>query len=53
MSIKGLTAQNTYQTINQATRSWEQGAELSDRIVSRHRSGEDYNKICCIESTVS
>ncbi len=42
--IKGLTSDNAYQSENQAMRSKEQPAELRDRIVSRHRSGEGYKK---------
>ncbi len=50
LSIKGLTADNAYRSVNQAMRSKELPAELRDRIVSRHRSGEGYTKkICCTE----
>ncbi len=45
LSIKGLTADNAYQSENQAMRSKEPPAELRDRIVSRHRSGEGYTKM--------
>ncbi len=44
LSIKGLTADNAYRSVNQAMRSKELPAELRDRIVSRHRSGEGYTK---------
>ncbi len=39
LSIKGLTADNAYQSENQAMRSKELPADLRDRILSRHRSG--------------
>ncbi len=42
LSIKGLTADNAYQSENHAMTSKELPAELRDRIVSRHRSGEGY-----------
>ncbi len=42
--IKGFTADNAYQSENQVMGSKEQPAELRDRIVSRHRSGEDSKK---------
>ncbi len=45
LSIKGLTADNAYQSENQAMRSKELPAELRDRIVSRHRSGGGYKTI--------
>ncbi len=38
--IKGFTADNACQSENQVMGSKEQPAELRDRIVSRHRSGE-------------
>ena len=41
----GLTADNAYQSTNQAMRSRELPAELRDRIVSRHRSRESYKII--------
>ncbi len=45
VSIKGLTADNnSYQSENQAMRSKERPAELRDRTVSRHRSGEGYEE---------
>ena len=37
-----IIADNAYQNKNQAMRSKELPAELRDRIVSRHRSGEGY-----------
>ncbi len=45
LSIIGLTADNAYQSENQAIRSKELPAELRDSIVSRHRSGEGYKNI--------
>ncbi len=44
VSIKGLTADYAYQSENQAMRSKERPAELRDRTVSRHRSGEGYEE---------
>jgi transposase len=44
LSIKGLRADNAYQSEKQTMRSKELPAELRDRIVSRHRSGEGYKK---------
>ncbi len=51
LSIKGLTADNAYQSENQAMRSKELPVELRDRIVSRHRSGEGYKK-CLVASII-
>jgi len=45
LSIKGLTAKIAYQSKNQAMRSKEQPAVVSDRIVLRHRSEDDYKNI--------
>ena len=41
--LYGLTADNAYQSKNPAMRSKELPAELRDRIVSRHRSGNMLN----------
>jgi hypothetical protein len=52
LSIKGLRADNAYQSEKQTMRSKELPAELRDRIVSRHRSGEGYKKkFCCTEGS--
>ncbi len=40
--IKGFTADNTYQSESQAMRSKALLAELRDKIILRHRSGEGY-----------
>ncbi len=42
LSIKGLIADNAYQSENQVMRSKDLSAELRAEIVSRHRSGEGY-----------
>ncbi len=48
--IKGLTAENAYQSKGQALGSKEQSVELRDRIASNHTSGEEFRKkICRIE----
>ncbi len=48
--IKGLTAENAYQSKGQALGSKEQSVELRDRIASNHASGEELRKkICRIE----
>ena len=49
--IWGLTADNAYRSKIQAVRSKELPAEIRDRIVSRHRSGESYKKWCYIEGS--
>lgn len=45
LSIEGLTADNAYCIRAKAMRSKELPAELRDRIIARHRSGEGYKKI--------
>ncbi len=48
--IKGLTAENAYQSKNQALRSNKLPVELRDRIASNHTSGVEFRKKwCCIE----
>ncbi len=42
--IKGLIADNAYQSKNQALRSKEQSVELRNRFVSSHTSGEEFRK---------
>ncbi len=42
--IKGLTADNAYQSKNQALRSKELPVELRNRFASSHRSEEEFRK---------
>ncbi len=50
--IKGLTADNAYQSKNQALRSKELSVELRNRIKSNHTSGEEFRKkFCFIEGS--
>ncbi len=50
--IKGLTADNAYQSKNQALRSKELPVELRNRFVSSHTSGEEFRKkFCFIEGS--
>lgn len=44
LSIGGLTADNVYQSKNQAMGLKELPAELGGKIMSRHRSGEGYQR---------
>ena len=45
LSIKGPTVDSACHSKNQAMRSKESSVDLLDRIVSRHRSGEGYQKM--------
>ena len=45
--IKGLTAENTYQSKNQALGSNEPPVELRNRFASSHTSGEEFRKAFC------
>ena len=51
LCIWGLTADNAYQSENQAMGSKELPVDLRDRIVSRHRFGEVYQKIILVEGS--
>ncbi len=42
--IKGLKAENAYQSKNQALRSKELPVELSNRTALNHTSGEEFRK---------
>ncbi len=42
--IKGLVADNIYQSKNQALRSKELPVELRNRFASSHTSGEEFRK---------
>lgn len=46
LSVLGLMANNAYQSKNQGSRSKALPAELRDKIVSRHRSGDSPKRIC-------
>ena len=46
LSIEGPTVDTACQSKNQAMRSKELSVELRDKIVSRHRSGYGYQKMC-------
>ena len=46
LSMYGPTVDSACQSKNQATRSKELSIERRDRIVSSHRSGEGYQKMC-------
>ncbi len=50
--IKGQSADNAYQSKNQALGSKEQSVELRNRFVSNHTSGEEFiKKFCFIEGS--
>ncbi len=50
--IKGPTADNAYQSKNQALASKEQSVELRNRFASSHTSGEEFRKrFCFIEGS--
>ncbi len=50
--IKGLTAENTYQSKNQALGSNELPVELRNRFALNHTSGEEFRKtLCSIEGS--
>ncbi len=51
-TIKGLTAENAYQSKNQALRSKELPLELRNMIASSHTSAEEFwKKFCCFEGS--
>ncbi len=50
--IKGLIAENAYQSKNQALGSKELPVELRNRFASSHTSGEEFRKqLCSIEGS--
>ncbi len=50
--IKGLVADNIYQSKNQALGSKEQSVDIRNRFASSHTSGEEFRKkLCFIEGS--
>ncbi len=47
--IKGLLADNAYQSTNQALRSKELPVELRNRFLSSHTSGEEFQKLASLK----